>query len=160
MHCLQFNIHNKRRQYHSVLPLTCKNNLKNRFQTFFRFAPNASIWLLMTPNGFPSTTRTQKHLLEALMHPRDTSIFFWQNRFLGLKMNFSSLKALRAWKTHFWAKFKGQNVFPDFVSRLTKLGGASIGPNEKICLSDFWLNTYFLEKSIFYILMLKNPAKS
>ena len=74
-----------------------------KIQNFY-FSKNASRWLLMTPNGFPSTPRTPKHLLEAPMHPSDTSKNFWQNRFLGLKMHFSSFKALRAWKTAFLSK--------------------------------------------------------
>ena len=60
------------------------------FKLFFQFASNASRWLLVTPNGFLSTLRILKHLLESPMHPMGTSKKFSQNRFLSLKMHFSS----------------------------------------------------------------------
>ena len=127
---------------------------------FFRFAPNASIWLLMIPNGFPSTPRTPKHLLEAPMHPMNTLKIFDKIDFWAWKWIFQASRLPRLEKTHFWANFKGQNFFTDFISWPTTPKGTSMWPNEKICRADFWFNTYFLKKVIFCILMLKKLAKS
>ena len=91
----------------------------------FHFSKNASIWLLVTPNGFLSTPRTSKHLLEAPMHPRHPpqknfdKIDFW-----AWKCIFQASRLLGLEKTHFWARFKEQNFSPDFVSWLTTLGSA------------------------------------
>ena len=82
----------------------------------FCFSKNCSIWLLMLPNASLSTPRTPKHLLEAPTPPRDTSKKFSKNRFLDLKLHFSSLRVLQAWKTCFWAIFSFQNFPTDFVS--------------------------------------------
>ena len=67
----------------------------------FHFSKNASRWLLVTPNGFLSILRTLKHLLEPPMQPMDTSKKFSKNRFLSLKMHFSSSSLFRASKNAF-----------------------------------------------------------
>ena len=80
---------------------------------------------------------------------------------LRLEISFFKLQGAQILKkTHFWAKFKGQNFFPNFILWPTTLGGESIGPNEKICRSGVWLNNCFLKKVLFCILMLKNLAKT
>ena len=71
----------------------------------FCFSKNGFIWLLMVPNASLSTPRTSKHLLEAPTPPRDTSKKFSKNRFLNLKLHFSSVRVLRAWKNVILSNF-------------------------------------------------------
>ena len=137
---------------HFLLEKIEKNSKFLFFEKCFQMASNDSKWVL-------------KH------HPDPKIIFwkppctlgiplkkFWQNRFLGLKRHFSTFKAVRAWKTHFLAKFKEQKFFfSDFVAWLPKSGGASRWTHEKICRLDFWfVSNYFLKKVIFASSWSKN----
>ena len=63
-------------------------------------------------------------------------------------------------KTWFWAIFRFQNFFTNFVSWFTTLESESVWLNEKICRADFGLNNYFLKKVILTICMLKKRSKS
>ena len=86
--------------------------------------------------------------------------FFDKIDFWAWKCIFQASRPSGLEKTHFWAKFKGQKFFTNFVSWPNTPEGASIGANKKISRADFWLSTYFLKKVIFCILMLKKLAKS
>ena len=126
----------------------------------FHFSKNASRWLLMTPNEFLSTPGPQNIFWKPPCTLRTHQKIFDKIDFWAWKCIFQVSRPSELEKTHFWAKFKGQNFFTNFVSWPTTPEGASIGPNEKICRADFWLSTYFLKNFIFCILMLKKLAKS
>ena len=100
----------------------------------------------MTPNEFLSTPRTPKHLLEAPMHPKDTSKNFRQNRFLGLKMHFSSLKALRAWKNAFLSKIQRTKLFYKLCFMTHHARGRKNRTKWKYLWSRFLIKHLFFEK--------------
>ena len=96
-----------------------------------------------------ATPQTPKHLLEAPMHPRDTSKNFWQNRFLGLKMHFSSIKALRAWKNAFLSKIQRTKFFSRLCFMTNQVRRRKYRTKWKVLSSRFLIKHLFFEKCHF-----------
>ena len=105
--------------------------------------------LLIPPNGFLSTPRTPKHLLEAPMHPMDTPKNFWENRFWDLKFHFSSFKALRAWKNAFLSKIQRTKLFSRLHFMAHHAMGRKYGTKWKDLSIRFLIQDLFFEKSHF-----------
>ena len=114
----------------------------------------------MVPSAPLSTPRTPKYLLEAPIHPKNTLKKNSQNRFLDLKLHFSSLRIVQVWKNVFLSNFSLSNFLTDFISCPTTLESESIWTNEKISRAGFGLSNYYLKKFILTICMLKKRSKS
>ena len=105
--------------------------------------------LLIPPNGFLSTPRTPKHLLEAPMHLMDALKHFWENRFWGLKFHFSSSKAFRAWKNAFLSKIQRTKLFSKLYFMDHHARGKKYRTKWKDLSIRFLIKDLFFEKSHF-----------